>query len=45
MRGALAKFDCQAALSLANKVLAAQPSDDEAQKAMKACNQAVSGPR
>jgi tetratricopeptide (TPR) repeat protein len=45
MRQALAKSDCEAALSLANKILAAQPGDDESQKAVKACNQAVSGPR
>jgi hypothetical protein len=42
MRTALQKSDWQAALSYANQILALEPGDDEAQKAVKDCTLAVS---
>jgi hypothetical protein len=42
MRTALQKSDCQAALSYARQILALEPGDAEAQKAVKDCTLAVS---
>jgi hypothetical protein len=41
MRAALEKSDCQAAISSANKILASEPADNEAQKVLKQCNLAA----
>jgi hypothetical protein len=41
MRTAIGNSDWAAALSLANKILAVAPGDDEAQKAVKQCNAAI----
>ena len=42
MRTALQKSDWQAALSYANQILALEPGDDDAQKAVRDCTLAVS---